>query len=773
MRHIFDKFQFYVKALLCFLLIVTVFLSAFAYVYFRTTRQLKDDAINRTLTSMSHGAGEINDNFLRYYNTYQKVLLMSELQVLAHRDSNSLQPSDYSQLIKLQRRLIEIWTFNEYISDIMLVFDAANPYAVATKYTLDDLRSNYENRLFCCTEYGFADFMALIRNSANNSVTMNKFTPALHFTSLRPTEVNTPQGEKFLFAYQLSIPNQNYDVYAVMFLDAAGFRTKLMNGGNGAFAVTNGTDVLLAAGLTGADRQTITQQLQQTYYDPATRRTFLRVPSGSIALAYQTIISDSDIVRQISSFSSLLYLLLIVFIGICSLVLILVAIYVVKPLQKLFNRFYDSYIKTPRMRGKAFAHIDHEISLISSDNIQINSQLTNWEPLVRINLLGRLLRGEVLSEQEKRMMLKFLNLTDDQDIWQVAIIGRIVGLRTAQPEPPAEDFSQTVWCYLDEAVICRLRDSYYAVITRGRPAGEDTLKAHWNCETLYQRILEQLNQEGPGSYAIGIGTCRTALFDLHQSFKEAERAFREADIWKHPEVVLYQSLRQNSLAFSLPYQEIEKLYNLLVSGNAGQAAALLDTIAARVARESSQNRQYYHICKQFYYEVLGVLLRVSSQKDLSPILNGLLDYDDNSSLEDMVLRFRQAFELTTEAIRSSGSHISAHVLFLDMQKYIRDNFNRNDLSLKLLSQVFSLSEPYLSICFKNESGLNFSTFLESLRLAEAEKMLLESRLPVKDIAQHVGYSTPNTFFKAFKRKHGITPSAWLEIQPIQPTTREA
>lgn len=89
--------------------------------------------------------------------------------------------------------------------------------------------------------------------------------------------------------------------------------------------------------------------------------------------------------------------------------------------------------------------------------------------------------------------------------------------------------------------------------------------------------------------------------------------------------------------------------------------------------------------------------------------------------------------------------------------YIRDNYARR-ISLRDIAGSIGLSESYLSRLFKEETGVNLMSFINRIRLDEAERLLKETDLPIKDIANRVGIIHYNHFFNMFHQYKGCTPS---------------
>ncbi|MBV8048854.1 MAG: helix-turn-helix domain-containing protein [Paludibacterium sp.] len=63
--------------------------------------------------------------------------------------------------------------------------------------------------------------------------------------------------------------------------------------------------------------------------------------------------------------------------------------------------------------------------------------------------------------------------------------------------------------------------------------------------------------------------------------------------------------------------------------------------------------------------------------------------------------------------------------------------------------------------FRTETGLGFGEWRQQLRVWRALAMLMEGR-PVTEVALTVGYRSASAFIQAFRRLHGVTPSAFAD-----------
>ena len=93
--------------------------------------------------------------------------------------------------------------------------------------------------------------------------------------------------------------------------------------------------------------------------------------------------------------------------------------------------------------------------------------------------------------------------------------------------------------------------------------------------------------------------------------------------------------------------------------------------------------------------------------------------------------------------------------------YIERNIKRG-ISLEDVANHVNISTYYLSKIFKKEMGVNFITYVTDRKMDMAKEMLVNTDIPVLNIALDLAYNEANYFSKAFKKKTGLTPSEYRE-----------
>ena len=93
------------------------------------------------------------------------------------------------------------------------------------------------------------------------------------------------------------------------------------------------------------------------------------------------------------------------------------------------------------------------------------------------------------------------------------------------------------------------------------------------------------------------------------------------------------------------------------------------------------------------------------------------------------------------------------------------SFRNPQLSRELLCQLCECNHTYLTLVIKEKTGMSYPQFISSVRIHEALKMLSDPNCQstIKDIAQNVGFLSDKSFFVAFKKQVGMSPSVYRSI----------
>lgn len=93
----------------------------------------------------------------------------------------------------------------------------------------------------------------------------------------------------------------------------------------------------------------------------------------------------------------------------------------------------------------------------------------------------------------------------------------------------------------------------------------------------------------------------------------------------------------------------------------------------------------------------------------------------------------------------------------EITSYIEKHYTDN-IMLKELADEFDLTVPYLSKLFKEQTNMNFADFYDDLRVKHSMFDLLETNLPIIDVAMKHGFANNQAYIRAYKKINGERPS---------------
>lgn len=134
-------------------------------------------------------------------------------------------------------------------------------------------------------------------------------------------------------------------------------------------------------------------------------------------------------------------------------------------------------------------------------------------------------------------------------------------------------------------------------------------------------------------------------------------------------------------------------------------------------------------------------------------------YDDFCALINLLsllIKAEQHSEQIDDIITFAHSEKVSKII-----EYIDENLAK-DLSYKVLSEVFYLSEKYLYKIFKNETGFSLSDYIKERRIIMAQS-ILNAGGSAKTAAYSSGFKDYSAFYRCFLKKVGIKPTEYIKL----------
>lgn len=283
------------------------------------------------------------------------------------------------------------------------------------------------------------------------------------------------------------------------------------------------------------------------------------------------------------------------------------------------------------------------------------------------------------------------------------------------------------------------------------------------CHKVMNAIAEASRPIGL-SLNIGIGTIVTDFWNLCRSCESAKHALEYRFFFPHKNVFDgREALGRDLSVAEFPNQKEEELIRLLCK----KEEAAIDLWLEDFSRGLTRNFQTKNFAFIQVYSLLGRILKFFYELSL-----------DTSDLEKKIIYVYNHIEQfhTTEELcawlknlcRLACSKLDTSMndyhrkLCESVISYIGENYMNNSLCLNDIAREANVSPAYLSALFKKTQEISISDLITTRRIDAACRYLTATDMSLKEISMKCGYANQYYFSTSFKKRMGMTPTAYRE-----------
>ncbi len=133
--------------------------------------------------------------------------------------------------------------------------------------------------------------------------------------------------------------------------------------------------------------------------------------------------------------------------------------------------------------------------------------------------------------------------------------------------------------------------------------------------------------------------------------------------------------------------------------------------------------------------------------------------------EEMIMGNKKAQKQSEKSLSLIANSIDKEYRNYVIDDYINQNF-AGEISLTALAEKVYLSERHINRILLKIYGQTFKERVIYLRIQNAAKLLMETGMTVKSIAEAVGYHSIHTFYYNFEKIYHTTPEAYRKDASI-------
>ena len=396
-----------------------------------------------------------------------------------------------------------------------------------------------------------------------------------------------------------------------------------------------------------------------------------------------------------------------------------------------------------RNNMRPILHLDDQLQETLHANTQLIEEAAAIRPVLYDNYLRQLMSGVITTPDELSFIQNYLHLEDPSFPNENTSTESSESMKDIIAGLLARYFS-----YENNLYLCSPKKHIYAVLIPFSGTADEILI------TLQEKALKfhsELLEEYSIWFFAGIGlSCSfTNIWESYQQAKDAAGYTSKNYIF-----LPYEMLKKDSHVYYYPAEFSTRLIRSITGGNKSQVIEIFNLIHQENIEERSLP---FQLLRFLLTDIRNTLLkaRFTYTGESTP---QIVEIDTMLSQDE--LTFRLCEDISIKLCDFFASKSEKNNLIDSIVTYIRENYKNPALCLSKISDEFHISESYFSHMFKENMNVNFSVYLEDLRLTEAAHLIEKGESGINEIALEVGYNNQTSFRRAFKKKYGVTPSSF-------------
>ena len=263
---------------------------------------------------------------------------------------------------------------------------------------------------------------------------------------------------------------------------------------------------------------------------------------------------------------------------------------------------------------------------------------------------------------------------------------------------------------------------------------------------------------------IGIGSIVDNIWDLHLSYENASHALKYHFFFPHQNIFdAKEALGQDFSLLSYSDFNEEKFISLLCQKDLPAIEKWLHGFFIEQTQKSpTKNMMFIRI-----YSLLGRILKFLYELniDTSDFEREVIDvYSHFDSVQTYEQLYEWMNELCVHVCNKMDTSLDTyHNQVCELAHiFISENYDDSSLSLGDIAKHVNVSSSYLSALYKKVRQKSISDTITGYRIEKACRYLVNSNISLKEISAKCGYANQYYFSNSFKKKMGVSPSAYRE-----------
>lgn len=411
----------------------------------------------------------------------------------------------------------------------------------------------------------------------------------------------------------------------------------------------------------------------------------------------------------------------------------------------------------------AMEYISREVQNLIAKNTGLCENILKQEPVTRELLLEKLLIGGgdtsmyqnlehfgIVLEGEMLVMLCSLK--------NPGLLKMEIGESSVYKQLLISDLEEA---FEEKKYICSLDMDSFAVILM--------LRQDYGCmKSDILRKMQDMQMRYQEEYRVDLRIC---VSEACREWQEIGNAYDQVcELMEYgsdhrKKILFYDEYSDKKEYYYFPVTLEERLINAVKTGNTSATHEQLHQIFTMNVLERDLNPVMMHmLINDLQCTIYKIMhgLNLELKTDEGELSQGMQQLAEEKELLNRFQHLNHIFGYLCEKVAEENQE-EKNEMVKAIASYVDQHYQDQSMSLTKIAEEFGYASTYFSRLFKEQFGMNFTTYLETIRMKQVCR-LLTTDLTLDQIAGQTGYNSVYVMRTAFKRIKGMTPNDYRKVQ---------
>ncbi len=263
-------------------------------------------------------------------------------------------------------------------------------------------------------------------------------------------------------------------------------------------------------------------------------------------------------------------------------------------------------------------------------------------------------------------------------------------------------------------------------------------------------------------FLLNLGTLQKGREGLVASFNEAKKKRENSYLKRWDSQGKAGSIGYVDKRIQVMQYDATSVIRAISEGNHEKLKKEFAAFSEAMARARLQSQiQLMYVISGFYNEIVQLPQEIgmSFEETIGNPMDYYSEIVRKSQISHVMEELQKVCEKVTDLFSSSQAS-QAKVSFRRAVEYMECEYKNSELVMSEVAQYAFVSNTYLGMILKKETGKTFIEYLTEIRVRHAKELLHLSDLKNYEVAEACGFSDATYFSTVFKKVCGLSPSAY-------------